>query len=347
MNLLILPHHSRPVRPATLVHFPAGLTAPTSSRTVDGFGPRGRGPKQTMKILISGSSGLVGKALSTGLSREGHTVVRLVRPGGTPSPGDVSWNPMAATFDAAAMEGIDAVVHLSGASIADGRWTPQRKAILRSSRIDTTRVLVDALANLRTKPSVFVCASATGYYGNRGEEILKESSSPGTDFLALLARDWEAEAARAERSGIRTVILRFGLILSAEGGALPRMLLPFRLGLGGRFGTGTQWMPWIGLEDTIAIVCSSITDARFSGPWNVVAPNPVRNAEFTRILASVLHCPAIFPVPAFALRLALGEMAEALLLASQRVLPARLLAMQYPFRFATLETALRAALAKP
>jgi len=299
-----------------------------------------------MKILISGSSGLVGRALSSALRGEGHTVARLVRPGGTLSPGDVSWDPMAATVDTAAMEGTDAVVHLSGASIAGARWTPGRKAILRSSRIDTTRVLVDALGNLRTKPSVFVCASATGYYGDRGDEILNESSSAGTDFISLLARDWEAEAARAELKGIRSVILRFGLVLSANGGALQRMLLPFRLGLGGRFGAGAQWMPWIAMEDAIGIIRASIADTRFSGPWNLVAPNPVRNSEFTRILAGVLHRPAIVPVPPFGLRLALGEMAEALLLASQRAVPARLLAMQHPFRFVTLEGALQAALAK-
>ena len=299
-----------------------------------------------MKILISGSSGLVGRALSSALRGEGHAVARLVRPGGTLSPGDVSWDPMAATVDTAAMEGTDAVVHLSGASIAGARWTPGRKAILRSSRIDTTRVLVDALGNLRTKPSVFVCASATGYYGDRGDEILTESSSAGTDFVSLLARDWEAEASRAELKGIRASILRFGLVLSANGGALQRMLLPFRLGLGGRFGAGAQWMPWIAMEDAIGIIRASIADTRFSGPWNLVAPNPVRNSEFTRILAGVLHRPAIVPVPPFALRLALGEMAEALLLASQRAVPARLLAMQYPFRFVTLEGALQAALAK-
>ena len=299
-----------------------------------------------MKILISGSSGLVGKALSSALRTEGHTVARLVRPGGALSSGDVSWDPMAATMDTAAMEGADAVVHLSGASIAAGRWTPARKAVLRSSRIDTTRVLVDSLINLRTKPSVLVCASATGYYGNRGDEMLTESSSPGTDFLSLLARDWEEEAARAEMNGVRTATLRFGLILAEDGGALPQMLLPFRLGLGGRFGTGAQWMPWIALEDVIAIARLAIADARVCGPWNVVAPNPVRNSEFTRILADVLHRPAIFPVPAFALRLALGEMAEPLLLASQRAVPARLLAMQHKFRFETLESALRATLAK-
>jgi uncharacterized protein len=299
-----------------------------------------------MRILISGSSGLIGRTLSTALREQGHRVLRLVRPGGTPSPQGVSWDPMAATVDTAAIEGMDAVVHLGGASIAGGRWTPLRKAILRSSRIDTTRVLVDSLGNLRSKPSVFVCASATGYYGNRGDEILTESSATGTDFLALLARDWEAEAARAQASGIRTAILRFGLILSSEGGALPRMLPPFRFGLGGRFGTGNQWMPWIMLEDAVAVIRSSIADAQFSGPWNVVAPNPVRNSEFTRILADVLHRPAILPVPAFALRLALGEMADSLLLAGQRAIPARLEARNYPFRFETLEVALKAVLKK-
>jgi hypothetical protein len=253
---------------------------------------------------------------------------------------------MAATMDTAAMEGTDAVVHLSGASIAAGRWTPGRKALLRSSRIDTTRVLVDSIANLRAKPSVFVCASATGYYGDRGDEILTESSSTGTDFLALLARDWEAEASRAELSGIRTAILRFGLVLSKNGGALPRMLLPFRLGLGGRFGTGNQWMSWIALEDTVGIVRSAIVDARFSGAWNLVAPNPVRNSEFARTLAGVLHRPALFPVPAFALHTILGEMADLLLLASQRAVPARLAAMPYAFRFETLDAALRTVVAK-
>lgn len=299
-----------------------------------------------MKILISGSSGLVGKNLSAALKKDGHSVARLVRPGGTVSAGDVAWDPMAATADTAAMEGMDAVVHLSGASIAGARWTPARKAVLRSSRIDTTRVLVDSIANLRRKPSVFICASATGYYGDRGDEVLTESSSAGTDFVSLLARDWEAEAARAELSGIRSGILRFGLVLSKDGGALQRMLLPFRLGLGGRFGSGTQWMPWIALEDAIAIIRSAIADARFSGPWNLVAPNPVRNSEFTKILARVLHRPAIFPVPPFALRLALGDMVEPLLLASQRAVPARLLEAKYAFRFETLEAALHAVIAR-
>ncbi len=248
---------------------------------------------------------------------------------------------MTATVDVAAMEGMEAVVHMSGANIAQGRWTAARKAVLRSSRIDTTRVLVDALASLRQKPRVFVCASAIGYYGNRGDEVLTESSAIGTDFIALLVRDWEAEANRAEASGIRTVMLRFGVILSSEGGALSRMLLPFKFGLGGRLGSGRQWMSWIALDDAVAIVRAAIADERLAGPLNVVAPNPQRNADFTRITAAVLHRPAILAAPAFALRIALGEMADALLLASQRVIPERLAAAGYSFQFAGFESALR------
>jgi hypothetical protein len=294
-----------------------------------------------MKILISGASGLVGKALARGLQDDGHTVARLVRPGGGKrSPGDILWDPMAATVDAPAMEGADAVVHLSGANIAGGRWTAARKAVLRSSRIGSTRVLVDTLSGLRQKPRVFVCASATGYYGNRGDEVLTESSEGGTDFVALLARDWEAEARRAELAGMRTVLLRFGVVLSSQGGALPRMLAPFKYGAGARLGSGNQWMSWITLEDTVEIVRLTIASGQFSGPVNVVAPNPVRNSEFTRILATALHRPAVLSAPAFVLRAALGEMAG-LLLASQRVIPERLTAMGYKFRFADLDAALQ------
>jgi uncharacterized protein len=299
-----------------------------------------------MKVLISGASGLVGAALASALRTEGHAIARLVRPGGAASQGDVRWEPASAVIDAAAMEGADAVVHLSGASIAEGRWTPARKALLRNSRVDSTRLLVDALAGLRRKPRVLVCASATGYYGDRGEEELTETSEPGTDFLALLARDWETEAMRASAAGIRTVLLRFGLILAAHGGALPKMLMPFRFGMGGRIGSGRQWMPWIALDDAVGIACAAIADEGYAGAVNVVAPNPVRNAEFTRVAARVLRRPAIFAVPAFVLRAALGEMADPLLLSSARVRPEKLLAREHAYRFVEIEAALRAILTK-
>jgi uncharacterized protein len=295
---------------------------------------------------MSGASGLVGEALGRALRTNEHTTARLVRPGGRASEGDVRWDPSSAMIDTAAMEGADAVVHLSGASIADGRWTPARKALLRSSRIDSTRLLVDALARLRQKPRVLVCASATGYYGNRGDEVLTEQSEPGTDFLALLARDWEAEAMRARAARIRTVLLRFGIILDARGGALPKMLLPFRFGAGARIGSGTQWMPWIALEDAVGIARAAIADERYAGAINTVAPNPVRNAEFTRIVARVLRRPAVFAVPAFALRAVLGEMAQPLLLASTRAVPQRLTELGYAFRFVELEAALRSILSR-
>ena len=299
-----------------------------------------------MKVLISGGSGLVGGALTGALRADGHTVRYLVRPGGKAAPGDVQWNPLSALVDVPAMEGFDAVVNLNGASIADGRWTSKRKTILRGSRVDSTRVLVDALSHLKQPPRVFVCASATGYYGNRGDEVLTETSGYGNDFLAILCRAWEGEAARASSSGIRTVIARFGIVLSAEGGALSRMLTPFRLGAGGRLGSGRQWMSWIALEDAVKVLRAAIDDARWNGALNLVSPEPVRNSDFPRVLASVLHRPAIFPAPALALRLALGEMADALLLASERVRPDRLLQYGYAFRYENLEQALHAVLAK-
>jgi uncharacterized protein len=296
-----------------------------------------------MKILISGSSGLVGTAATAALQSDGHSVVHLVRPGGAAKAGDVQWDPMRATVDVVGIEGVDAVIHLSGAGIADSRWTDDRKQVLRSSRVDTTRVLVDSLSRMKQKPRLLMVASAIGYYGLRGDEILTESSTNGTDFLALVCRDWEAEASRAAAMGIRTVALRFGIILSGKGGALPRMLTPFKLGLGGRLGNGQQWMSWIAIEDVIGIIRHAIANQQVSGPVNVVGPNPVRNEEFTRLLAAMLHRPAIFPAPAFLLRLALGEMADAVLLGSDRVKPERILAAGYKFRFEILEPALRAA----
>jgi uncharacterized protein len=294
-----------------------------------------------MRILISGATGLVGTALGEALRAEGHEVGRLMRPGGTAREGDIRWDPTSGSVDVAAMEGADAVICLSGAGIGDGRWTAERKKVLRSSRVDATRVLVDSLGRMKKKPRVFIGASAVGYYGDRGDEILTETSGAGKDFVALLARDWEAETMRAELSGIRTVVARFGVILSTKGGALTRMLTPFKLGAGGRLGSGKQWMSWIALEDVVGIIRAAIANEGIKGPVNVVAPNPVRNAEFTRVLASALHRPAIFPAPAFILRMALGEMADALLLSSQRVQAERMMAAGYDYRIPELDTALR------
>jgi uncharacterized protein len=297
-----------------------------------------------MKVLISGGSGLVGSALTNALRADGASVSHFIRPGRKAAAGDVQWNPSRATVDVAAMEGHDAIVHLSGASIADGRWTVKRKALLRSSRVDSTRVLVDSLARLKQPPRVFVCASAIGYYGDRGDELLTESSGYGNDFLSILCRAWEGEAARAAANGIRTVMTRFGVTLATQGGALPRMLTPFKFGAGGRLGSGKQWISWITLEDVVQVLRTALADERMQGPVNVVAPNPVQNSEFTQVLAGVLHRPAIFPAPAFALRLALGQMADALLLASQRVQPEKLKAAGYKFRYETLQPALQSIL---
>jgi uncharacterized protein (TIGR01777 family) len=294
-----------------------------------------------MRILVSGSSGFVGTALLESLRADGHTVVRLLRGDRPVAAGDARWDPIAGSLDLAAAEGADALVNLAGANIGGKRWSAARKEELRSSRVNATSSLLDALAKLHKPPQVFISASAIGYYGNRGDEQLTESSGPGNDFLAGLSRDWEAQAMRAESLGIRTVLARFGIILAAHGGALPRMLLPFRLGLGGRLGTGRQWMSWVALEEVVFIMLYILTQSGLHGPVNVVAPNPVSNSEFTRTLARVLHRPAIFPAPAFALRLVLGEMADGLLLASQRVSPARLNGAAYTFRYPYLELALR------
>ena len=301
-----------------------------------------------MKILITGSSGLVGTALTQELPRAGHTVCRLVRPGTAathPAQGfDVSWNPATCELGEAAV-GADAVINLAGASIADGRWTAQRKQLLRTSRTETTRALVSALAKMAARPRVLISASATGYYGNRGDETLTETSQPGTDFLSGIAKDWEAEAVQAETLGVRVVLARFGVILAKEGGAISKMMRPFQFGIGGKIANGKQWMSWITLDDTVAILHLMLEDEHIRGPLNFVSPQPVTNAEFTKALAAALRRPALFPAPAFALRLLLGEMADSLLLSSQRVLPAQLQKLNYPFLHPDLRTALRAVLA--
>ncbi len=299
-----------------------------------------------MRMLISGASGLVGTALSKALTSEGHTVHKLARAGtwAVREPGAVRWYLEGNEFDSGAAEGADAVVHLAGVSIAAGRWTAARKRELYSSRVDVTRFLITNFARLKQPPRVFLSASAIGYYGNRRDEELTEESPSGNDFLAVLARDWEAAAAEAERFGARVAMLRFGVILARHGGALPRMALPFRMGLGGRIGSGKQWMSWLTLEEAVRILQFALSNDAVRGPVNAVAPYPVTNSEFTKTLAHVLHRPAIFPAPGFALRLMLGEMAEALVLSSQRVLPRKLQSLGYAFQAPLLEPALAAIL---
>jgi uncharacterized protein (TIGR01777 family) len=303
-----------------------------------------------MKILVSGSTGLVGTALVSALARDGNTVCRLVRPQSTVSLEtkdgfNVAWNPVTGELGGAGV-GPDAVVNLAGASIGDGRWTTERKATLRSSRIESTRALVNALGKMNARPRVLISASAIGIYGNRGDELLTEESKAGGDFLAGLTQEWEAEALKAEALGIRVVLARFGIILAREGGALAKIVLPFKIGAGGKLGTGKQWMSWVMLDDVVGILRLAIENASVRSAVNVVAPQPVRNEEFTKVLAKILHRPALFPAPAFALRLALGEMADALLLSSQRVLPRVLEKTGYQFLHADLSSTLSSMLKK-
>jgi uncharacterized protein len=296
------------------------------------------------RVLVSGSSGLIGSALVPALKTGGAQVVRLERsaaPGKDQTSDEerVAWDP-AKPLDAEAVSGFDGVIHLAGESIM-GRWTDAKKAKIRNSRVTGTLNLTRALANAAEKPRVLVCASAIGYYGNRGDEVLREDSAAGAGFLPEVCRQWEAATKAASDAGIRTVNLRTGVVLSSRGGALGAMLLPFKLGLGGRIGNGRQWMSWIDLQDMVGAILHILKTDLLQGPVNMVAPRPVTNADFTRTLAAVLSRPAIFPVPAFAAKLALGEMAEELLLGSQRVEPAKLTASGYPFRFRELKASLQ------
>lgn len=293
-----------------------------------------------MKILVTGSSGLIGSALIALLNDEGHEVLRLVR-SAPENESEVRWDPRGASIEAEKLAGIDAAVHLAGENIADGRWTDEKKQRIRLSRIEGTRLLSETLAGLQPRPRVLVSASAIGIYGDRGDEVLTEESAPGSGFLADVCREWEAATAPAEESGIRVVHVRFGVVLSPTGGALAKMLTPFKMGIGGKVGSGEQYMSWIALDDVVGAIEFALTNEAVSGAVNVVAPKPQTNLEFTKTLGSVISRPTILPVPAFALRLAFGEMADAALLASARVEPARLLATGYQFKYPQLEGALR------
>ncbi|HVF45876.1 MAG TPA: TIGR01777 family oxidoreductase [Pyrinomonadaceae bacterium] len=300
-----------------------------------------------MKIIVTGASGLVGSSLVPTLIGRGHEVTQLVRrasKGTNAGVREVEWRPERGEIDAAALAGHDAAVHLAGESIAAGRWTDERKRRIRESRVRGTKLLAETLARSNAPPRVLVSASATGYYGDRGDEVLTEESAAGEGFLPEVCRAWEAATGPASAAGIRTVCLRFGLILSAEGGALAKMLPPFKLGVGGNVGSGRQFYSWVSLADVVDIVHFALASERLSGAANVVAPQAVTNAEFTKTLGRVLSRPTFFPAPAFGLRLAFGEMADALLLASARVEPKRLRAAGYTFKHPQLEGALRHAL---
>ncbi len=289
------------------------------------------------RFLVTGVSGPIGAALLPSLESRASRIVRLVR--GTAKNADqISWDP-SAPLNPDAVSRFGAVIHLAGESVV-GRWTDAKKKAIRDSRVQGTRNLASALAQTKERPRVFICASAIGFYGDRGDELLTEESAPGGGFLADLSREWEAASRVAADAGIRTVNLRIGLVLSPKGGALAKMLTPFQLGLGGRIGSGTQWWSWIHVDDIVGAIHYGIDTASLSGAVNLVAPNPVQNIEFTKLLASALGRPALFPVPAFAARLAFGEMAQELLLSGQRVAPSKLEASRYSFRFPELRAAL-------
>jgi uncharacterized protein (TIGR01777 family) len=294
-----------------------------------------------MRVLVSGASGLIGSALLPYLTARGHDADRLVRVLAKTRSAGVFWDPSAGVLDATNLEGFDAVVHLAGENIAGGRWTAERKRRILESRRKGTQLLVETLSRLAQPPGVLVSASAIGLYGDRGPETVGEDSPPGKGFLPEVCVAWEEATRPASQKGIRVVTPRIGIVLSAAGGALKQMLRPFRMGLGGKIGSGNQYMSWITLDDLVRVICQSIEDHSLTGAVNAVAPNPVTNLEFTRTLGRVLSRPAILPLPAFAARLLLGEMANELLLSSTRVEPAKLLTTGFCFQHSELESALR------
>lgn len=298
-----------------------------------------------MKVAVSGSSGLVGSSVVSLLTENGHSISKLVRTGSKDNSPDgkatIAWNPQSGEIESSKLDGLDAIVHLAGRSIASGKWTPEVKRDIRESRLNGTSLLCKALSKLSARPRVLVSASAVGYYGDRGDELLREDSAVGSGFLAELCRDWEAATEPASESGIRVVNLRIGVVLSTAGGALGKMLLPFQLGLGGQIGSGKQYMSWIALSELAGIVDFVLNNDDLFGPLNAVAPNPVTNLQFTKTLGAVLGRPTVFPVPDFGLKMLFGEMGDELLLSGQKVDASKLKLSGYRFQLPELEPALR------
>lgn len=305
------------------------------------------GSAASLRVAVSGSSGLVGSALVPYLTTAGHHVAKMVRKGNS-SAHEIQWNPQQQLLDIAALEGTDVVVHLAGESVFGDRWSATKRRRVLESRVDGTRLIAEGLARMATPPKALVCASAVGFYGDTGDQIVDESSPPGQGFLADVCQAWENAADAAKAAGIRVVHLRFGVVLSPRGGALKKQLPLFQLGAGGALGDGTQWLSFIGLDDALDVVLRAMVDDTWSGPVNVVCPEPVTQREFAATLGAVLRRPAVLPAPSFALKLALGRaQASEMLLASSRVRPARLLQLAHPFRTPDLETTLRHCLGRP
>ncbi len=292
-----------------------------------------------MKVAVTGSSGLIGSSLISFLSKKDVTVSRILRE--NPEDNEISWKPEGGDWDSAFAGGIDGIVHLAGENIASGRWTRKKKEKIRNSRIEGTKKLCEHILKLPTTPSVFVCASAIGYYGDRGVEFLNEGSPRGSGFLPDVCLGWEEAAESVSKAGIRVVNVRFGIVLSKDGGALAKMLTPFKMGMGGKIGSGTQYMSWVAMDDVTGAIYHTLVTDSLKGAVNVTAPNPVTNKEFTNTLGKVLNRPTVMPMPAFAARLAFGEMANDLLLASTKVAPKRLSDSGYDFQYPELENALK------
>ncbi len=297
-----------------------------------------------MKILITGSTGLIGTATHKMFKDGGHDAHRLVRGSARPDHNELHWNPDTGVLDPVRLEGFDAVIHLAGENIAARRWSPEQKKRIRDSRIAGTSLLAKTLAKLDAPPKVLVSASAIGFYGNRGDEVLTEESAAGTGYLSDTAKLWEAAAEPVKASGVRLVTLRTGIVLSSKGGALAKMLFPFKMGVGGKIGNGRQYMSWVALDDVTGAILHTVMTESLSGPVNLTSPNPATNREFTKTLGKVVKRPTIFPLPGFMVKLLFGEMGEALLLGSARVLPQKLEASDYHFKFPELEGALHRAI---